>query len=82
MPDLADTYCSSTKEWTPLPVPDEDVSGQCAIAALRITFKDSPEDTVGWLLRPGEAIPIRSGQQGHIKAAEAIGGCLVMESIG
>lgn len=81
MPDYPDTY-ADTMAWKPLPVPAEDVSVQCALQPVRVTFKDAPIDTIGWLLRPGDAIPIKSGQEGHIRPADSMGGVLIMESIG
>lgn len=81
MPDYSDTYADQ-QDWKPLPVPTEDVSAQCAIKPVRITFKEAPDGTVGWLLRPGEAIPIKSGQAGFIRPADALGGCVVIEGIG
>lgn len=81
MPDYSDTTADQ-KGWKALPVPTENVSGQCRIAPIRVTFKAVPGDTAGWLLRPGEAIPIKSGQAGRIKPDGAFGGVLVIESIG
>lgn len=81
MPDYADTTADQPT-WKAIPVPTEDVSAQCRIAPVRITFKDAPGDTVGWVLKPGDAIPIKSGQAGFIRPETAIGGVLVIESIG
>ena len=81
MPDYADTYADQST-WKAIPVPGEDVSGQCRIAPIRITFKAAPGDTAGWVLRPGDAIPIKSGQAGRIRPDGAFGGVLVIESIG
>ena len=81
MPDYPDTKADQMKRKA-LPVPTEDVSGQCHVAPIRITFKAVPGDTAGFLLEPGEAIPIRSGQAGFIKPKAALGGIFSIESIG
>lgn len=81
MPDYSDTYADQ-RVWKALPVPTEDVSAQCAIAPVRITFKADRDNSIGWLIKPGEAIPIKSGAAGFIRPESAIGGCIVIESIG
>lgn len=81
MPDYSDTIADQLG-WKPIPVPTEDVAAQCRLQPIRITFKAAPGDTPGWLLRPGDAIPIKSGQAGFIRPETAIGGVLVIESIG
>lgn len=81
MPDYSDTHADQL-DWKALPVPGEDVSGQCRVAPIRVTFKAAPADSIGWLLQPGETIPIRSGQAGFIRPDTALGGVLVIEGIG
>ncbi|UFM64254.1 hypothetical protein LOS78_01905 [Paracoccus sp. MA] len=81
MPDYSDTTADQ-QGWKALPVPTEDVAAQCRIAPLRVTFKAAPGDTAGWVLQPGEAIPIKNGQAGFIRPETALGGVLVIESIG
>lgn len=81
MPDYSDTT-ADTKGWKAIPVPTEDVAAQCRLQPLRITFKAAPGNSAGWVLRPGEAIPIKSGQAGFIRPENALGGVLVIESIG
>lgn len=81
MPDYPDTVADQAT-WKALPVPTEDVSAQCRISPVRITFKDVPGNTVGWVMKPGEAIPIKSGQAGFIRPETTVGGVLVIESIG
>ena len=81
MPDYPDPMAAQLL-WRALPVPTEDLSRQCHVAPIRITFKAVPGDTAGFLLEPGEAIPIRSGQAGFIKPTTALGGIFSIESIG
>ena len=81
MPDYPDTTADQ-QGWKPLPVPTEDVSGQCRGKPLRITFKAAPGATAGFVLQPGDAIPIKAGQAGQIRPESSLGGILVIESIG
>lgn len=81
MPDYSDTYADQ-QNWKALPVPSEDVSAQCRIHSVRITFKQAPDTTVGWVLKPGDAIPLKAGAAGWIRPEAAMGGCIVIESIG
>lgn len=81
MPDYPDTYADQ-QGWKVLPVPAGDVAVQCRISAVRITFKADPAATLGWLLKPGEAIPVKAGAAGWIRPETALGGCVVMESVG
>lgn len=80
MPDYSDTIADQPG-WKPLPVPTEAVSAQCRVAPIRITFKAVPGSTVGFVLNPGDAIPIKSGQAGSIRPEVAVGGILVIEPI-
>lgn len=81
MPDYSDTVADQ-QGWKPIPVPTEAVSAQCRLYPIRITFKATPGETAGWLLRPGEAIPIKVGQTGFIRPETSLGGVLVIEGIG
>lgn len=81
MPDLPDTF-ADIPEWKPLPVPTEDVNLICQGQPITLTFKDDPETSQGFILRVGQAIRLKSGDAGHIRPAEGLGGVAVFEVFG
>ena len=81
MPDYSDTIADQ-QGWKALPVPTENCSAQCFGKPVRVTFKADRSATVGFVLKPGEAIPLKASQAGYIRPDTALGGGIVIEAIG
>lgn len=79
MPDYSDTIADQ-QGWKPLPVPSEDVYAQCHVAPVRVSFKENPEGSAGFLLNPQDAIPIAAGRAGFIRPGTALGGIISLEA--
>ncbi|MDO5621202.1 MAG: hypothetical protein Q4G24_07005 [Paracoccus sp. (in: a-proteobacteria)] len=67
--------------WTALPVPTGGVIVQCQLAPIRITVSDNPDNALGLVLQPGQAVELAAGQKAHIRRAEGMGAVAVMESL-